>query len=253
MAVAPPRQVTSGYFRNHLYVMLGLERLGRRWWPGPRPSWHPCAGSPWPPPRSATSAPCVAVRKAARRESLALAFVAAASLAGAWLAMPAAGASVGAAPPRKLAVDNRNFGSERGPRSARSTHERPAAGRHDGRDAAGPLVSQLARHGARAAQAAGAAGGRGRAAASARVRQRPGAGTGRRVDSFSTGRWLFLALRWLFGLVGRACWRFMAWQTLKIPNTQSATGILYVAVIGVFVGELASLLLSAEALYPSIM
>ena len=31
---------------------------------------------------------------------------------------------------------------------------------------------------------------------------------------------------------------WMAWQTLKIPNTQSATGILYVAVIGVFVGEL---------------
>jgi hypothetical protein len=43
---------------------------------------------------------------------------------------------------------------------------------------------------------------------------------------------------------------WMAWQTLKIPNTQSATGILYVAVIGTFVGETTALLLSAESLFP---
>ena len=53
----------------------------------------------------------------------------------------------------------------------------------------------------------------------------------------------FLALRWLFGLVGILALTWMAYQTLKIPNTQSATGILYVAVIGSFVGELAALLL----------
>ena len=40
---------------------------------------------------------------------------------------------------------------------------------------------------------------------------------------------------------------WMAWRTLEIPNTQSATGILYVAVIGVFIGELTGLLLSAES------
>jgi hypothetical protein len=62
--------------------------------------------------------------------------------------------------------------------------------------------------------------------------------------------WLFVALRWLFGLFGVAGLTWMAWQTLKIPNTQSATGILYVAVIGVFVGELSSQLLSAESLFP---
>ncbi len=52
-----------------------------------------------------------------------------------------------------------------------------------------------------------------------------------------------------------ACWRclWMAWQTLEIPNTQSATGILYVAVIGVFVGELTGLLLSAESCVSSII
>lgn len=62
--------------------------------------------------------------------------------------------------------------------------------------------------------------------------------------------WLFVTLRWLFGIVGVAVLVGMAWQTLKIPNTQSATGILYVAVIGSFVGELTALLLSAESAYP---
>jgi hypothetical protein len=61
---------------------------------------------------------------------------------------------------------------------------------------------------------------------------------------------LFLLLRWSFGLVAVAALTWMAWKTLKIPNTQSATGILYVAVIGAFVGELTSLLLSAESAFP---
>ncbi|HEX4414282.1 MAG TPA: hypothetical protein VH107_11685 [Lacipirellulaceae bacterium] len=61
---------------------------------------------------------------------------------------------------------------------------------------------------------------------------------------------LFIALRWLFGLFGVLGLLWMAWQTLKIPNTQSATGILYVAVIGVFIGELTGLLLSAESAFP---
>lgn len=61
---------------------------------------------------------------------------------------------------------------------------------------------------------------------------------------------LFVALRWTFGLVGVAVMTWMAWQTLKIPNTQSATGILYVAVIGTFVGETMALLLSTESLFP---
>ncbi|MBI1900333.1 MAG: hypothetical protein HYS13_04350, partial [Planctomycetia bacterium] len=57
---------------------------------------------------------------------------------------------------------------------------------------------------------------------------------------------LFLALRWLCGIVGLwlLCW--MTWQILKIPNTQSATGVLYVAVIISFIGELTAQLLAAE-------
>src|SRR6185312_10643801 len=41
---------------------------------------------------------------------------------------------------------------------------------------------------------------------------------------------LFLVLRWLAGIVGAMVLTAMAWRTLKIPNTQSATAILYVAV-----------------------
>lgn len=70
------------------------------------------------------------------------------------------------------------------------------------------------------------------------------------ANEISTQWWLFLVLRWSFGLVGVAALAWMAWETLKIPNTQSATGILYVAVIGTFVGETMSLLLSAESLFP---
>jgi hypothetical protein len=62
--------------------------------------------------------------------------------------------------------------------------------------------------------------------------------------------WLFILLRWSFGLAGILILIGLAWQTLKIPNTQSATGILYVAVIGVCVGETMSLLLSAETVFP---
>jgi hypothetical protein len=61
---------------------------------------------------------------------------------------------------------------------------------------------------------------------------------------------LFLALRWLSGLIGVLFLAWLTWQTLKIPNTQSATGILYAAVVLVFIGELTSQLLSAQSLYP---
>lgn len=52
--------------------------------------------------------------------------------------------------------------------------------------------------------------------------------------------WSMTALRWLAGVLGVGIIGVMAWQTLKIPNTQSATGILYVGVILVFLGELAA-------------
>jgi hypothetical protein len=79
-----------------------------------------------------------------------------------------------------------------------------------------------------------------------------GVGLGLEVSAqpLSTQDWLFILLRWSFGLGGVIVLIWLAWQTLMIPNTQSATGLLYVAVMGVFVGETMSLLLSAESLYP---
>jgi hypothetical protein len=65
-----------------------------------------------------------------------------------------------------------------------------------------------------------------------------------------TGTSFFVVLRWLTGLVGAMVLAVMAWATLRIPNTQSATGILYVAVVATFLGELISLLLSPSAFDP---
>jgi len=61
---------------------------------------------------------------------------------------------------------------------------------------------------------------------------------------------LFVTLRWLAGIAGVLAMAAMTWQTLKIPNTQSATGILYAGVILACIGELTSQLLSAQAMYP---
>ncbi len=60
----------------------------------------------------------------------------------------------------------------------------------------------------------------------------------------STGQLLFITLRWLSGIVGAMALVVMTHKTLKIPNTQSATGILYVCVIVTYLGELVSMLLN---------
>ncbi|MEX0818012.1 MAG: hypothetical protein WD070_00415 [Pirellulaceae bacterium] len=62
--------------------------------------------------------------------------------------------------------------------------------------------------------------------------------------------WIFVTFRWLSGLLGTFMLALMTWYTLKVPNTQSATGILYAGVILAFLGELTSLLLSVDYLYP---
>ena len=56
-----------------------------------------------------------------------------------------------------------------------------------------------------------------------------------------------LALRWLAGLAGLPLLLVMARKTLDIPNTQSATGILYVACLAAILGELTAQLLRASA------
>lgn len=52
-----------------------------------------------------------------------------------------------------------------------------------------------------------------------------------------------VSLRWLAGLVGLPVLLVMSRKTLDIPNTQSATGILYVACLAAILGELTSQLL----------
>lgn len=71
-----------------------------------------------------------------------------------------------------------------------------------------------------------------------------------RTAALGTDQLLFIALRWLSGIIGAFVLVVMAYKTLKIPNTQSATGILYVCVIVTFLGELVSLLLAAESSRP---
>ncbi|HUE72772.1 MAG TPA: hypothetical protein VMP01_17940 [Pirellulaceae bacterium] len=70
------------------------------------------------------------------------------------------------------------------------------------------------------------------------------------ADSLTQQWLLFLSLRWLAGLISPLGLAWMTWQTLKIPNTQSATGILYAAVILAFIGELTAQLMTASAAYP---
>jgi hypothetical protein len=56
-----------------------------------------------------------------------------------------------------------------------------------------------------------------------------------------------VSLRWLAGLVGLPVLLWMSRKTLDIPNTQSATGILYVACLAAILGELTAQLLSVAA------
>ncbi len=54
---------------------------------------------------------------------------------------------------------------------------------------------------------------------------------------------IFWLLRVAAGLIAPWPLLWMSWQTLKIPNTQSATGILYVVVILTLLGELCATLI----------
>lgn len=62
-----------------------------------------------------------------------------------------------------------------------------------------------------------------------------------------TTAWALVALRWLTGLVALPILLVMSRRTLAIPNTQSATGILYVACLAAILGELTAQLLGAAA------
>jgi hypothetical protein len=61
---------------------------------------------------------------------------------------------------------------------------------------------------------------------------------------------LWLPVRWLVGIVAPLVFGWMAYASARIRSTQSATGILYVAVVCGFLGELLSLLLVRQTGLP---
>jgi hypothetical protein len=241
MAIVPPRLVTSGYYRNHLYVTLGLSALAAL--------------------LSRVAAPAAfwwAVATAALSYAGSVCWLYEKRRAGIGLLIAVALAAVIGA----LAINGRPSDSAEDAASA-AIAESPLA---DGLRTLQPITSGLLLGTTMAAMLLGHwylnAPGMELAPlrrlliamAVAVMLQATLCGVGLALEAshaaLSTQDWLFLLLRWSFGLIGVVILIVLTWKTLEIPNTQSATGILYVAVMGVFVGETMSLLLSAESAFP---
>ncbi len=58
---------------------------------------------------------------------------------------------------------------------------------------------------------------------------------------------LFLAMRWGMGVAGPGLAAVLAWKTVAIRSTQSATGILYIGMTLVLFGELSAMILARSA------
>jgi hypothetical protein len=58
---------------------------------------------------------------------------------------------------------------------------------------------------------------------------------------------LFVMVRWGMGVLGPAVATALAWETVRIRSTQSATGILYIAMTLVLFGELTAMVLTRES------
>lgn len=234
MAATSPRQVTSGYYRNNLYVLLGLNVLAALLaWAAPAEAPLPL----WPPIAAAVfcylGAACW-LYQLAGPGLLALVAIAAVCLSGTWLAL-----TPQYAPPTAgwlLAwLDPLSGGAVLG-----TTMAAMLLG-HWYLNSPGMSLTPLLRLtvGLMAAVVL-------RAAVS-------GLGLAfewQETGPFSTNQWLFIGLRWLTGIGGAMAVAVAARQTLKVPNTQSATGILYVGVIVTFLGELTAQLLSSQSAFP---
>jgi hypothetical protein len=53
-----------------------------------------------------------------------------------------------------------------------------------------------------------------------------------------------IAARWGLGFAAAAVAVYLTWRTVQIRSTQSATGILYIAMIFILFGELTSLIMT---------
>ena len=70
------------------------------------------------------------------------------------------------------------------------------------------------------------------------------------VELFWTRQGLLIGTRWLVGLLVPSVFIFMTHDCIKRRSTQSATGILYVAAVLIFVGEMIALNLTRETGLP---
>lgn len=58
------------------------------------------------------------------------------------------------------------------------------------------------------------------------------------LEGLWANHWALLSARVLITHVGPLTLSYMIWRTLQIPHTMAATGLFYVALLGVFVGEI---------------
>lgn len=255
MGIIPLGQVTSGYYRNNLYVLLGCNVLaGLAAWrlQSSAAAWCAVGGG-----LSYLGAVCWLYERH-RAGRLALWLVAAVALAGAWAVqrpwLAASGARGGTfhtpAGGRTLVHDDPQTPPRAGATSLGSVLrwcDAPLSATLAGGSVAAMLLGHwylnapgmqlapllrllrwlLACAGTRAVCSA---------ASTALAWQ----------GGLSPAELGFLVLRWGAGLLGVMVLVVMAARSLAVPNTQSATGILYVAVIAAFAGELLALLLAGR-------
>jgi len=233
MAVTSSRQVTSGYFRVHLYVALGLHVLAAL------VAWSDSESfALWPPVAAAAVSYAGSVAwlyEKPRAGRVALVVVAGLSLAGAWMA-PSTTLPSGDFAVRLLALLD--------PLSGGLVLGTTMAAMLLGHWYLNTPTMQLAPLKKLVLLMAAAV-----------LLRAAVCGVGLALEcsrngSPETARALFLILRWAAGIFAAAAVAGLTWQTLKVPNTQSATGILYVGVIVTFLGELTGMLLSRESAFP---
>ncbi len=234
MALTPPRWVTSGYYRNHSYVLLGLNVLaGTVIWigGGELPLWPAITGA-----LLSYVSSVLWLYERPRPGIVALALTAAVALFGATFAGDSEAEAAGEWPATVLAfIDPLAGGLVLGVTMAAMLLG------HWYLNAPGMKLAPLRRL---VLFMGGSILLRAIVCGAGLMLWIGASGVPDQVD------WLFLALRWLSGMVGVAAMAWMTWQTLKVPNTQSATGVLYVAVILSFIGELMGQLLSARVGVP---
>lgn len=244
MAVTSPRQVTSGYFRNNLYVLLGLNVLSALVAvasQGRLPIW----------PAAVAAVLCYVgsvfwLYEKSRAGSATLGIIALVNLAALWLGGVVLGDATGGTAATTASAS--------GVGQALLTWLDPLAG---GLVLGTTLGAMLLGHWYLNSPSMELAPLRKllRLSVAAIVLRGVLCGAGLAGLWMTAGGWdpimiSFLALRWLAGILGPLWLAWMTMRTLDIPNTQSATGILYVSVIATFTGELTSQLLSQSAKFP---